>query len=100
VLDVTEPDKAPPNLEPGDVPNPDPPPRLPMVPLDGESGPGIGAPTAYNPPFPVPGGSSAASVSQQRPGVPRHQDLSDIMDKLPLGKYDRRGESWRNAFSS
>jgi phospholipase C len=100
VLDVTEPDKAPPNLEPGDVPNPDPPPRLPEVPLDGESGPGIGAPTAYNPPFPLPGGGGASGASQQRRGQARHQDLAAVMDRLPLGKYDRRGGDWRESYSS
>lgn len=97
VLDVREPDKAPPNLDPADVVNPDPPPRLPNVPLDGESGPGIGSPTAYNPPYPVPGGGTAMA-SQQR-GKGAQDELAAFADRRDLGRFDRRGHDRRDSYT-
>ena len=95
VLDVTNPDQAP-NLDGGEVPNPDPPLRLvpgTAVPGEEETGPAIGAPTAYNPPFPVPSaGASATSV------VP-HAELSAFADRWDLGRLDRRGHDPKDSYS-
>ncbi|MEY2568329.1 MAG: phospholipase [Actinomycetota bacterium] len=99
VLDVSAPDKAPPNLEPGDVPNPDPPPRINNVPLDGETGPAPGLPQAYNPPYVVPGSGGTAMASQQRPGVRTHTELAAMADARDLGEHDRRGHDWRDSYS-
>ena len=96
VLDVTDPD-TPPNLEPSvaEVPNPDPPLRpAPGLPVAGEeeTGPGVGAPTAYNPPFYVSGGGTAA-------GVQKHTELVAFADRRDLGRLDRRGHDPRDAYS-
>jgi phospholipase C len=96
VLDVREPDKAPPNLNPPDVRDPDPPPRVTQVPLDGEAGPGIGVPTAYNPPYPPGGGTAMASQQQGRRG---HDELAAFADAVDLGGYDRRGHDWRDSYA-
>ena len=101
VLDVTEPDKAPPNLDPADVPNPDPPARFvpgTAVPGETETGPAIGTPLAYNPPFPASAGGAALS-SQQQAGVRRHPELNALADRTDLGRHDRRGADWRDAYS-
>ena len=111
VLDVSEPDKAPPNLEPADVPDPPPPCRLPFVPLDGEAGPGAGAPSAYNPPVaclePPPEGSAPASADQQATatpaGVKRRQvtthTLYLLAEQRDLGKLDRRGHDPNDSYA-
>jgi phospholipase C len=98
VLDVSEPDKAPPNLNPGDVPNPDPPPRVINVPLDGETGPPPGLPQAYNPPYVVPGSGGTAMASQQKPGTRTHEELAAVADARDLGRFDRRGHDWRDSY--
>lgn len=97
VLDVTDPDQ-PPNLEPSvrEVANPDPPPRLPMVPLDGESGPGIGAPTAYNPPYPIPAAASGPAAASS---VVPHAELAAFANRWDLGRLDRRGHDPKDSYS-
>ena len=107
VLDVTEPDKAPPNFEPSDVPNPDPPCRLPFVPLDGESGPGAGPPTAYNPPagcLPVDGAAASASAATPAAATPARRDVTShtlyqLAEQRDLGALDRRGHDPNDSYS-
>jgi phospholipase C len=98
VLDVREPDKAPPNLDPGDIPNPDPPPRARIAAIDGEDGPPPGLPQSYNPPYPISGVSGAVMASQQQPGVQTHPELTAMADRRDLGRFDRRDADWRDAY--
>ena len=106
VLDVTEPDNAPPNLEPADVPNPPPPCRLPFVELDGESGPGAGPPTAYNPPVACldPAAEGASSPPAEGQAVAARRDVTShtlyqLAERRDLGRLDRRGHDPNDSYA-
>jgi hypothetical protein len=38
-------------------------------------------------------------ASQQQRGVAKHDELAAVADSRDLGRFDRRGHDWRDAYS-